>query len=257
MFLSEEPTKQAGSVSGPGNWLAKPGLAVAGIVLLTALLNTAQAEVIEVFDHDFEIDPPNFQVSVQEIGEDATGSFMYGDVGGSRGLIFIGTYLTKVDVPEFEYANGVLSPLVPTFNDYHLYPAEVDGIRSISVSIDTILEGLPSDNGNGLGAMGLGLQLWQVKDGQWDIYEITQTFTNTTWEEAGWTGLTAEDFMRENGTKPDFSPTAAPIAFGLFVGIGYRWVSGGALFISTSARVDNWRIEADVGLSIFSDGFEE
>lgn len=256
MFLSEEPTKQAGSASGPRSWPAKPGVTIVSSVLLTALLNTAQAEVIEVFDHDFETDPPNFQIFVQQTG-DATGTFGYGDVGGSRGLIFVGTYQVKVGVTEFEYANGILSPLVPTYNDYHLYPDQVDGIRSISVSIDTILEGLPSDNGNGLGAMGLGLQLWQVKDAQWDIYEISKTFSNTTWAEAGWTDLTAEDFMRPNGTKPDFSATAAPIAFGMFVGIGYRWISGGPQFVSTSARVDNWRIEANVGLSLFKDGFED
>jgi len=63
--------------------------------------------------------------------------------------------------------------------------------------------------------------------------------------------------MRDNGTKPDFSPTAQPIMFAFFVGIGYKWVSGYGQFISTSARVDNWRMEADVGLTIYEDGFEK
>lgn len=224
---------------------------------MACLVSPAHADVIVVLDEDFETDPPNFQINLQEIGEDATASFEFGDVGTSRGLIFIGTYLLKVDVDIFEYANGILSPVLPTPASYHLYPSQTDGIVSISMSIDAIVEGLPSDNGNSEGVMGIGFQLYQLTDGQLNVYQIAQIIDYTTWHEVGWTNLTAEDFVGQGNSMPDFSPTAGPIAFGFFVGLGYKWLSGPETFISTSTRVDNWKVEADVGVTVFKNGFEQ
>lgn len=226
-------------------------------LLYCGLWSTAHAEDIEVFNFDFETDPPNFVISLQTTG-DATGSLEYGDIGGSRGMIYKGTFQTKPGVTEFEFANGLYSPMPPTFDDFHLYPAETDGIYSISVFIDTIVDGLPTDNENSLGGMGFFFQLWQVKDGLWDVYELLQEFSNKDWDEISFVDLKAEDFMRQDGTMPDFSPTAQPISFGFAIGIGYRWLSGDqGQFISTSARVDNWKVIADVGQTTFEDGFEK
>lgn len=235
--------------------LSKSRLVLIGCLLFACLAGTAYADVITVLDHDFETDPPNFEIQLQETG-DATASFEFGDIGGSRGMIFKGTYLTKEGVDVFEYANGVLSPLVPTHADYHLYPDETDGIYSITVSIDAILEGLPGDDGGSDAGMGFTLRLWQLKNGMWDKYRISQLFQNRNWASIGWANLTAEDFQREDGTMPDFSATAAPMVFSFFVGIGYKWVSGPGRAFQTSARVDNWKVEADVGLTLFKDSFE-
>ncbi len=234
MHLSAKPANRTAISKKPGKWLSKSRLILSGCLLITCLLSTAYAEVIVVLDEDFETDPPNFQISLQQTG-DATASFEFGDVGTSRGLIFKGTYLTEVDDDIYEFAHGILSPVAPTPADYHLDPSETDGIVSISVSMDAIVDGLPSDNENSQGGMGVGLLLWQWKNNQWDVYQINQLITNTTWQEIGWSNLTAEDFMRQDGTKPDFSSTAQPMVFGLVVGIGYRWISGDAIFISTSA----------------------
>lgn len=255
MYVLAKPTGRTAVANVPGKWLSKSSLILGGCLLMCGLQSTAWAEVIVVLDKDFQTDPPNFQINLQQTG-DATASFAFGDVGGSRGLIFKGTYLTKQGVDVFEYANGILSPVVPTNADYHIYPSETDGIRSISVTMDAIVDGLPSDNAASLGSMGIGLQLWQVKNGQWEVYQISQVISNKTWQEIGWSNLTAESFIRQDSTKPDFSANAGPIVFGFFVGIGYKWISGLGQVVSTSARVDNWKVEADVGLTIFKDGFE-
>jgi hypothetical protein len=225
------------------------------LLLFACLFNTANAEILEVLNLDFETAPPNFQTAEEQQG-DATASFEFDDVGNSGGLIFKGTYLTKDGVDMFENALGVLNPIVSTTEDFHLYPSETDGVSTISTSMDVILEGLTGDSELDIAAMVFGLQLWQVKDGQWDVFQVRQVFTNKTWVNIGWPELTAEDFLREDGAIPDFSATAEPIVFAFFVGVGYKWVSGSGQAVETSARVDNWKVEADVGLTIFGDSFD-
>ena len=255
MHLFTSINVRSGISTRLGKRLSNSKLILGGCLLFFCLLGTAHAEKIVVLDEGFETDPPNFQIGTQQTG-DAVATFAFGDTGISRGLIFTGSYLTKENVDVFEFANGILNPVVPTFEDYHLYPKETDGVASVSVSIDAIVEGLPSDNGNSNGVIAFIFQLWQPEGGLWQIYQVDQTFTNKTWESIGWINLTAEDFEREDGKMPDFSPTAEPIVFGFFTGIGYKWVSGPGQVITTSARLDNWKVEADVGLTVFEDGFE-
>jgi len=205
-----------------------------------------------VLEENFELDPVNFSLTVEQTG-DATAMVEYTD-GRFKRSEFIGTWLTKENVEEFEFANGAMTPQVPTFEDFDIYPQDMGGLGKIDVSMDALFAGLPGDMpSESIDFMGLVFSFGKQKKGLGTSSKRSKhTAANNG---AGLAGPRYARGIRDDGSMPDFSAGAEPMVLGFFTSLGVRWVSGPGQMVQLSNRIDNLLVEVTPD-PIFSDEFE-
>lgn len=222
-------------------------------VLAFALSSTVlYAGSVQVIDEDFEDPFTGFTTSTWVVG-DATASFDVGDVGGSKGLIFGGTW-NVVDSGEVTSA-GALNPLYPPDLPYQIDPSNYDGFRRIDYTADVVLNGYAGDD---VPNSFVQLLIFQKQDnGQ--IVAFTQisglpSLVNTSWQNIQ-ISATREDMSAFDGSKPDFGPNANPMSFGLLMGGSYTDND----FVGQNQghlRLDNWTVTVIYPDLLMKDGFE-
>jgi len=207
----------------------------------------------EVVNEDFENPFVGYSLSTFT-SENATASIELGDVAGSQGLVYGGTW--SIAPGEFEFSSGLLVPETPSPQDFQFDPSSVDGIVSVTYSVDAILNGFPDDD---VGNLFVVLVIYQLND-QGGLEVFSQSQVRTTIDSETLinveTQLRREDFLRGDDMMPDFSPDALPMSFGLQLG---------ALFdaqefvgdLQGHLRVDNWTVTVEFPDRVFEDRYED
>jgi len=228
-------------------------LICAVIAMLAPMLTLAAT--IPVINEDFEAPFTGFTLQ-QYSTANATASIALGDVSGSTGLVFGGSWTVAPDPNPGESATGYIEPNLPTAQIHHLNPAEHEGITRVDYSADVILNGLQGDT---LGNLFMQLLIYQqLPDLSFRIYAQIAVITkieNTTLQNVQ-VSLKREDFQDFEGKHPDFSPTANPLSFGLQLGAYFDYTA----FTGTESghlRADNWVVSVEAPDRLLKDGFED
>ncbi|MEE4638201.1 MAG: hypothetical protein V2J42_05630 [Wenzhouxiangella sp.] len=207
---------------------------------------------VEVVNEDFENPFDGYNLSVFA-SDNATASIELGDVAGSQGLVYSGTW--SIPPGGFEFSSGLAVPEISSPASFQFDPSSVDGIVSVTYSIDAILNGFSGDDIGNLFAV---LLIYQQND-EGGVEAFTQTQVQTMVDSETLTNvetqLRREDFLRSDGKLPDFSPDGRPMSFGLQLG---------ALFDAQTfvgdrqghLRVDNWSVAVEFPDRVFQDRFE-
>lgn len=225
------------------------------VFIATLLLcGTAAANEVLVIDDNLDVLPEGY-VLVTNSSANATATVQIGDIGGSNGLIFDGTWTVAPNTREF--AVGGLAPSIPTPDDFQLDPADVDGIVSIRWMLDLeVISDTMVPPDQGLFAQLVVFQLQPdftvsafLDDGSFVQGGETRTLDVTA---------VATDFGPP-GQHPDFSPEGLPISFALQLGAAYpRDLLPDAFFVDGRMTADNWKVEVTGGAGgVFKNGFED
>lgn len=224
-------------------------LAPAALLLATA----ATAGDLLLIDDNLDTLPTGYFL-ITNSSENATADIQIGDIGGSNGLIFDGSW--NVPASGFEFAIGAMVPMIPTVADFQLVPAQVDGIAAIRWMLDLeVISATMTPPQQGIFAHLLVFQL--QPDGTVMGFIDGGNFIQTG--EAKTIDVVAieTDFVQADGLHPDFAALARPMSFGLQLSAGYpRKTVPDAFFVDGRMTADNWKVEIAGGAGFFSDGFE-
>lgn len=229
--------------------------AVTTITLLGLMLNIplAMAGEILVIDENLDALPPGYQL-LTAASPNATAAVQIGDLGGSTGLIFDGSW----DVPAggTEFSVAALAPIVSTLDDLQLDPREIGGIASIQWTLDleVISDTMIAPE------QGIFAQLFIVQeqsDGTTAAFaEAGGNFVQVGQSIALDVTRTESDFGTP-GLRPDFSPMGRRISFALQVGAQYpRDINPQAFFVDGRMTADNWTVTVKDAVGVFKNGFE-
>lgn len=220
-------------------------------LLLLAAPAVCLAETIQILDENFDGPLTTFTLATNA-SANATANISLGDVAGSQGIVYMGTW--QISPGMVEFSSGTLFPQFPPLTDYQLDPGDVDGITAVSYSIDAVLNGFPGDSISNLFTVLVIFQ--RGDDGQIDVFShrgIRTSITNTTLETVT-VDLAVDDFEDVGGRAPNLGPDGGPISFGIQLG---------ALFDSDAftgfeqghLSIDNWQVSVEVPDRVFEDRF--
>ncbi|MEM7706194.1 MAG: hypothetical protein AAF358_11610 [Pseudomonadota bacterium] len=216
--------------------------------------SAATAGTVTAVDTDFSTLPSNIDL-VEFSSDAATSSLTVDDVAGSLGLVFRGTWTLAPGGAET--ALGIYRPLLADTSELDFSPADNDGIAAIDFSLEAGLPGTAGDNVTRLFAQLIIYQ--QLENGAVRAYtQFRQAIVLTPGPIQAFsvTNLIADDFDDGSGGRPDFSPTARPMAFGLQLGGRLSTPNNAPGDYLGGVSADNWAVTVDTGLTIFADGFE-
>jgi len=211
------------------------------------------ADIIQVVDEDFN-EPLNAFFLSPFASENATAGITLGDVAGSQGVIYTGTWQISPETTEF--SSGLVAPLFPPNTDFQFDPREVDGVAAVSYTVDAVLNGFPGDSLNNLFLVLVIYQ--QNEEGLIDVFSqrgVTTSVENTTLQSVT-VDLAINDFEDFNGNPPDVGPDGRPFSFGIQLGAQFddQTFTG---FEQGHLSIDNWEVFVEVPDRIFQDRFEE
>lgn len=223
--------------------------------VICLLLNSslAMAGTMMVIDESLDSLPPGYQFATAA-SPNATAAISIGDIGGSNGVIFDGSW----DVPASgtEFAVGSVSPIVQTLEDLQLDPREIGGIASIHWTLDTEVISTTMVAPE----QGIFAQLFVIQE-QSDGTLVGFGETGGNFVEVG-ESLSLDITLMESdfgspGARPDFSPLGLRISFALQLGAQYpRDVQPDAFFVDGRMTAVNWTVSVTDSGGVFKDGFE-
>lgn len=226
------------------------------LAFMLQLSMSAHAGDLTLISDNLDVLPPGYAL-VEQATENATADMQIGDIGGSNGLIFDGTW----DVPAGgqESALGAMSPVIPTPADFQLDPADVDGIAGVRWTLDlAVISDTMVPPIQGIFAQLVVFQ--EQSDGT--VLGFADDATNGNFIEAGQSKaldvILVESDFGSPGNRPDFSSLGRPLSFGLQFGATYpRTINPDAFFVDGRMIGDNWVIEIIGGAGYLNDGFED
>lgn len=232
----------------------KTGRIMLGLALV-AVLGRAQAGpvgTVVLIDDALETLPVGYTLS-EFTSANATASMQIGDVGGSNGLIFDGTW--NVPAGGQEFAVGSMAPVIATPGDFQLDPAAVDGVAAVRWMLDAaVISSTMVPPEQGIFAQLVVFQ--QQPDGSVLAFADAGNFIPAGGSETLDRVLVESEFGLP-GQHPDFRAVGRPLSFGLQFGASYpRTTQPGAFFVDGRMTGDNWQVEILGGAGIFNDGFE-
>jgi hypothetical protein len=209
-----------------------------------------QADIVEVINEGFD-EPVTDYYLYTNITGDATATIEFGDVNGSNGPIFGGTW--TIEAGTTASAGGIVAPQTPPNAPFQFDVKAHEGISAIQYSADVKLNGFSGDD---LGNLFIQLLIFQnYPDGSLTIYtQTTTTMILPATTEVDVT-LLRTDFLDYLGNHPDLSPDASPISFGLLLGALFNDTA----FIGTKQghlSADNLIVNVTVPDLLFEDGYE-
>lgn len=225
-------------------------------ILVAALLfsKSVVADEVLVLHFDFEGQLTGYQL-VASSSANATADIDVGPVGNSNGLRFEGSWNVPANGQEF--AVGGLAPVIPTVNDFQVYPDQVDGIVSLRFTVDLAV----ISNTMVAPEQGIFAQLL--------VYQLQEDGTIRAFLDTGVYIIVGEsksvDIVRVEsdfglpGDRPDFSPSGRPFTIAFQLGAQYpREIVPDPFFIDGIMTADNLKVFYTGGLgSILKDGFEQ
>jgi len=225
----------------------------AATLCLIVASSTAMAGETLVIDEDLDTLPTGYQL-LSGASANATADIQIGNIGGSNGLIFDGSW----DVPANgeEFAVGALSPIVVTLDDLLLDPREIGGIVSVRWTLDAevISDTMVAPE------QGIFAQLFVLQE-QADGFVVSFGETGGNFVQVGDSvaldvTLGEADFGAP-GARPDFSPMGRRLSFALQLGAQYpRDTTPDAFFVDGRMTADNWTVTVTDGADVFKNGFE-
>lgn len=208
-----------------------------------------------LIDDDLDVLPAGYTL-VEQASANATAQMQIGDIGGSNGLIFDGSW----DVPQNgqESAVGGLVPVIPTPADFQLDPADVDGIAGIRWTLD--LEVISATMMPPIQGIFAQLVVYQEQSNG-TVMAFADDATNGNFIEAGQSKMLdvvlVESDFGSPGNRPDFRAIGRSMSFGLQFGAVYpRTINPDPFFVDGRMTGDNWTIEIIGGAGYLDDGFE-
>lgn len=224
--------------------------------LLSAVLLAASglclADTIQVVDEDFDDSLTAFSLQPNATAN-ATADIFLADVAGSQGVVYAGTW--QIAPGTIESSSGVVVPQLPPNANFQLDPAEVDGVVSVTYTVDAVLNGFPGDS---IGNLFLVLVIYQINDqGQLEVFTqrgVTTLVENTTLQPIT-VDLAVKDFGDAQGRPPDLGPDGGLLSFGIQLGALFDdsvFTGAGQGHLS----IDNWQVFVEVPDRIHQDRFE-